>query len=142
MVRLAWCMVAISVLLVPCGCNSSSTSPHKENTFPVSGTVTLDGEPLADGEIHFLSPQMGTLDIVKIAAGKFQGEAKAGDRRVEIRAYKDEERKPTEGEPTMPGADEASRVNYLPARYNSQSELKAPVTEAGPNEFTFELTSD
>ena len=31
---------------------------------------------------------------------------------------------------------------YLPARYNRQSELTADVTEEGPNRFTFNLSSE
>ena len=33
------------------------------------------------------------------------------------------------------------KENYLPAKYNRQSELKADVQESGPNELTFELSS-
>lgn len=35
-----------------CGC-SGSKGPH---TVPVSGTVTLDGQPLAGAEVHFVGP--------------------------------------------------------------------------------------
>jgi hypothetical protein len=40
-------------------------------------------------------------------------------------------------EPTETQATEES----LPERYNAQSELTADVTEAGPNDFTFPITS-
>jgi hypothetical protein len=140
MVRQIWCFCLVALFLVPCACNSSS-SPHVQETYPVSGSVTLDGEPLADGEINFLTPQEGTLDIVHITNGKFQGQAKAGSRRVEIKAFREE--KPAEqGELSMPGADEPTRINYIPSRYNTESTLTAEVTEAGPNEFTFELKSE
>ena len=122
--------------LVACACTPSS-SPHKEDTYPVRGTVTLDGAPLADGEIQFITRETAALDVLPIKGGKFEGQAKAGQRRVEIKAYREEQVVP------MPGADpQPTRVNYLPAKYNTQSELTEQVTADGPNEFTFELVSE
>jgi hypothetical protein len=37
--------------------------------------------------------------------------------------------------------DEAVTEESLPARYNAQTELKADVTDGGPNEFNFPMTS-
>jgi hypothetical protein len=139
MMRQVWCLCVVALFLLPCGCTSSS-SPHKEKTYPVSGTVTFDGEPLADGEINFLGPELGLLDVAHITNGKFEGVAKAGNRRVEIKAFK--EKAPEAGAPTMPGADQPTQVNYIPSCYNTDSKLTAQVTEQGPNQFKFDLTSD
>ena len=139
MIRKMWCLCLVLVCPVICACTPSS--PHQEKTHPVSGTVTLDGQPLADGEIHFISKAEGTLDIVPIQGGKFEGQAKAGKRRVEISAYREEQPAAGAGEPTMPGADAPTRVNYIPPQYNIESELTEEVTPDGPNQFTFELVS-
>jgi hypothetical protein len=98
----------------------------------------MDDQPLADGEIHFRSVAEGTVDIVPIQGGKFEGQAKAGKRRVEIHSFE-------EGEPMapFPGAEpEPTRVDIIPARYGSLSEMEEEVTPEGPNQFTFELVSD
>jgi len=140
MVRQCWCFCLVVLCFAPCGCQPSS--PHKEETYPVSGTVTLDGEPLAEGDIHFITKETASLDVLPIQGGRFEGQAKAGKRRVEIKAYRTEKPAETSGQPTMPGADQPTRVNYIPARYNTESTLTADVTETGPNQFTFELESD
>ena len=136
MIRKMWCLCLVFVCPVICAC--TPPSPHQEETYPVSGTVTMDGQPLADGEIHFITRAEGALDIVPIQGGKFEGQAKAGKRRVEIHSFR-------EGEPMapFPGADpEPTREDIIPARYASLSELEADVTTDGPNQYTFELVSD
>ena len=52
--------------------------------FPVSGTVTLDGQPLAEGVIYFKTIEKGSSEPCDIHGGDFKGQAEAGDRRVEI----------------------------------------------------------
>jgi hypothetical protein len=44
----------------------------------------------------------------------------------------------------MPGIEFTEKVptETLPARYNAETTLTATVSADGPNEFTFELTSD
>lgn len=117
------------------GCSGSTTAP----TYPVTGTVTLDGKPLEKGEIYFLTPAKGEVDIVAIKDGKFEGQAKAGARRVEIHAYKIV---PAHEAASMPGYTvPESRENYLPAQYNTESTLTAEVKADGENQFDFQLQS-
>lgn len=106
---------------------------------PVSGTVTLDGSPLAEGAILFLSPELGLIDRVPILDGRFQGLAAAGKRRVEFSVVKE---MPFTGVP-MPGipAPKTVPTQILPARYHAESTLSADVVPAGPNAFSFELRS-
>ncbi len=116
------------------GCNGDAAA---EPTYPVQGTVTLDGAPLDEGEIYFISPATGQVDILPIRNGRFQGEASAGTRNVQIMAYRETMQAP------MPGEDpEPSLENYLPARYHAESILEAEVQPGGDNQFTFELESD
>src|SRR5437763_138390 len=102
---------------------------------PVSGTVTLDGEPMSDGIIYFKTIAEGSVDQMDIKDGKFAGQVEVGDRRVEICRY-------GLGPPIKMGNGEIpNKIETLPARYNQESELKATVTERGANEFTFEVKS-
>lgn len=105
----------------------------------MSGTVTLDSDPLEDGAILFLSPELGLIDRVPIEEGRFQGVAAAGKRRVEFAVIRE---MPFTGTP-MPGIPSPKTVptQILPARYHADSTLEVDVVPDGPNEFSFELKS-
>src|SRR5262245_45567977 len=84
MKRAAWCWFAGGLLL--CGCAGSEVSS--------SGTVTLDGKPLADGDIRFI-PIEGTSGPdagAEIKDGKynaFQTGLAGGKYRVSIAGHKE-----------------------------------------------------
>jgi predicted small lipoprotein YifL len=102
---------------------------------PVSGTVTLDSKPMPDGIIYFKTIAEGSVDQMDIKDGKFAGKVEVGDRRVEICRY-------GLGPPIKMGNGEIpNKIETLPARYNEASELKATVSQRGPNEFTFDVKS-
>jgi hypothetical protein len=106
--------------------------------------VTLDGKPLTDGVIRFLSASGADALIVggAINGGRFEIRAEKGawpgKYRVEIRASRKTGKKIRERGMPEP-VDEL--VQYLHARYNNESELTAEVTAAGPNRFEFPLSS-
>lgn len=129
MVRLLPLMVAVFILA---GCGGPAAPPQVQ----VKGTVTLDQKPLKEGEITFSTPGKSP-ETLPINNGEFQGMVQVGEKRVEIAAYKD-----APPPPPMEGVTfEPSKINYLPARYHSDSTLKASVTAQGPNEFKFEVKS-
>jgi len=105
----------------------------------VKGTVTLDGAPVPEGDIIFLdagnqlAPYAG-----KIQDGRFEFQSTEGKKRVEIRASRME--KLPEGQTGAMGETEAP-VDYIPQRYNLDSELTAEVTPDGEGEFDFPLVS-
>src|SRR5438093_8372933 len=102
---------------------------------PVGGTVTLDGKPMPDGMIYFKTIVEGSVDQMEIKDGKFSGKVEVGDRRVEICRY-------GLGPPIKMGNGEIpNKIETLPARYNEASELKATVSQPGPNEFSFDVKS-
>lgn len=128
------CAIGLLVLL---GCG------HGERV-PAEGTVTLDGQPLESGCIQFrpLAGTKGPTAGADVIDGKFivptRGASFAGMFRVEITSARLTGRKV----PSPMGSgmiDE--REQFLPARYNSESQLQAEVTAAGPNHFVFALTS-
>jgi len=129
-------LLSLAVLLAGCG-----GSPR----LAVTGTVTLDGTPLKEGYIQFrpLPGTPGPTAGAEIVDGRFSiAEEKgtfAGTFRVEITAMRD-----TGGTvmDDMTGKNLPAHEQYLPAQYNSQSELTAEVTTTGPNQFEFRLDTE
>ena len=112
----------------------------------IEGTVTLDGTPLPSGNI-ILTPQTDTASPTAggpITDGKFSiaatGGVLPGRFSVEITSYRQSASK--QKIRTING-DIFDYVGeqIIPARYSSQSELRAEVKPDGPNQFIFELTS-
>ncbi|WDI39740.1 hypothetical protein [Bremerella sp. P1] len=127
--RFSLCFLLVGLLL-SLGCTAQSNEPQR---LPVSGSVSLDGKPLDKGVIYFKTVSKGSVDALDIVAGKFSGEVEPGERRVEISAF----RTASGGTPGM----DAGEVNYIPAKYNNKSTLKANVTQGQANEFDFAVTS-
>ncbi|MEQ9066707.1 hypothetical protein [Gimesia chilikensis] len=118
------------------GCGGGESGP---TNYPVSGKVTVDGEPLAEGDIIFRDAEgKATSGAGKIEEGTFSFETVAGKKAVVITATREIPGKTVAGgapgEPAVPAVEQ-----YLPAEYNEKTTLEAEVSESGPNEFTFEL---
>jgi hypothetical protein len=134
----SWAFVSGFCLLMLLGCSPAGKRQALE------GTVTLDGKPLAEGSILFV-PHTGTKGPTSggdIAQGRFSiapgGGTFSGTFRVEITAIRSTGKKmmdPRAGKLTE------ETVQFIPARYNRQSELTAEVKSDGPNRFTFDLKS-
>ena len=115
------------------GCQSGK--PGEPKKYPVSGTVTLDGQPVNEnGLIYFKTVATGTIDGFEIKAGKFSGRTEPGERRVEIEVFQVTVK-------DFNGMKGESRDSLIPASYNTDSKLTATINPAGPNEFKFELKS-
>lgn len=134
MYRVAW--TSLVMCCFGLGCNGGSDAPP---TFPVSGTVTFDGAPVESGDIHFESDVKGEApDSGSIVNGKYSLKAKEGKKKVKITASRAVPGKTTKG---AMGEDIVVKEDYIPAKYNTNSEL-AETVEAVPNSFDFELKSD
>jgi hypothetical protein len=107
----------------------------------VSGTVTLDDQPLPDATVKFHPMRKGAPSAaVTDSTGKYtlqftreKAGAVVGDHRVEITTFREEN---PDSEP--PTARVAEKV---PMKYNVQTELTAKV-EDGTNTRDFALKSD
>jgi hypothetical protein len=123
------------------GCAGGDDLPREA----ISGTVTLDGQPLADGVIQF-TPAGGSGQVsggTQIQGGKYsiareQGLV-PGSYNVAINAATKSERT----KPAQVGAGRAAELpkELIPAKYNSATELKAEVKKGGPHDFSFTLQS-
>lgn len=117
-------VAALTVILTGC---------DKPSTFEVTGTVTLDGQPLSGGRITLVaSDGLSTTAAGDVEGGTFRLSSTPGAKIVKI-------------EKTIimnPESDAPYLGQAVPRRYNSETTLKLDVTSDGPNHFEFSLTSD
>lgn len=124
-----WTAVAAAVLAVG-GCDSAP------KLYEVTGAVTIDGQPVPDGDIIFLPADTGAApEPDKVVDGRYTVRARAGFKKVSVSASK-----------IIPGGargggNEPVPEEYIPERYNSRTELTAEVTPDGANVFDFTLTT-
>ena len=107
----------------------------------VSGQVTLDGQPVDGGEIRFL-PNVGMPAWGEIVKGRYAIPAATGPSlgtaRVEVRSSRKTGKRFPAIPPAPPNAMIEETVEAIPARYNSQSELKAEIRPC-ENQVNFDL---
>jgi hypothetical protein len=121
--------------LVGCG-RSTRTS--------VTGKVTFDGQPLETGQIVFEPKTAGRLGIAQVSQGDYAMPAEHGPTTgsyvVRITANRATGRKVKAGrEPNAAATDQF--VQFIPARYNDQSELTTDIGDEAKVVRDFELTS-
>ncbi len=112
-----------------CGCGGKPPGPEK---FTVTGAVTLDGQPVADGNISFDSAD-GKSGAGAIKNGRYTAEVPAGKKTVRIHAPKATGQKGQYGEDVV--------EELIPRQYNADSKESIEVKSAGENKFDFKLVS-
>lgn len=143
---------ALSVMLAICpGCGQKSTGPK---TYPVTGIVTLKGEPVSGATVTFhgadgKSTAVGNTDAAgryTLTAGPAGKGALAGKYQVAIVKFKAAEPAPAAkaGEYVPPDPNQPpppAPENLLPAKYADPktSALTAEVQTSGPSNFDFKL---
>lgn len=120
----------LACCLLGCGRTTGPT------THAVSGTVTLDGKPLATGDVIFYPETENKPAVMgKLKEGHYAFRIAAGRHRVSIQSVGGEPRVLAAGMPPV-------FKPLVPARYNQATKLTADVTAAATNRFDFDLTSD
>lgn len=144
-------VLTIGVLALIAGC--APTGPDRPKTYPVTGTVTYKGEPVADANLNFQHVDGSAYSLAKTdASGKYElttfeaGDgAVPGEYKVSISKFEAVASTGTENEdeytPPEDAGDPAPSKSLLPDKYRDPeaSGLTATITE-GPNSFDFELT--
>lgn len=121
--RFLCCALMCALLLMGSGCSQPT----------VSGTVTFDGQPVSEGHIAFV-PESGTGQGggANIVNGAYTLQTAPGKYKVEINASRMTPLPP--GQTGMDGATSEVRP-YIPARYNTQTELRTDVPAKGKVDF-------
>lgn len=127
------------------GCGGGGDELPREE---IIGSVALDGTPLASGTITFMPEDPGSTGTqagAAIAGGAFKVRREEGPvpgtYRVSISSTEEVAPKAGKG-PALPGDGDAPLIRErIPARYNSQTTLKATVEKGGKNVFDFSISS-
>jgi hypothetical protein len=125
------------------GCGQQTDGPLRE---AVSGSVSLDGQPLPDGLIQLIptSAREGTVSGAVVKDGKFSIERQKGLAPGEYRVVINsggrggDVPKPLEEAPGLLDASNTPK-DLIPPQYNTNSTLKAEVKASAPNTFDFSL---
>jgi hypothetical protein len=130
--------VGVLACLLGAGCGGKTA-----DRAGVSGKVTFDGQPVAAGQVVFEPQGAGRMGIAQIVDGAYtmppeQGPT-AGEYVVRITANRPTGAKAAAGR----GSDEQVDVyeQFIPAKYNDQTELKAQVGNEAAVVQDFALTS-
>lgn len=151
------CVAAVILLLSGCGGGSDKWISDREPTYPSSGVVTINGQPVGDAQVTFRPFGTGPAAFARTNA----------DGRFALRTYTDEDgaaageyavtvEKRAANESPAPASDpqelfrkmeqgQTSSLpqsrSLLPAQYADakSSGLRFTVTPDGPNQFTIEL---
>lgn len=122
------CWVSFALLTLGCG-------PSGPKTYQVGGTVTFDGEPIPEGYITFSPEPRGETPVAsKIVSGKYSLYATEGKKKISIQASR------FIG-PDNPIMGLRAKEQYIPERYNLETELHETVSADGENQFDFVLTA-
>jgi hypothetical protein len=115
-----------------------------DNRSEVSGTVKLNGKPVAEGAINFIPVEgnKGAGTGATITDGKYHiprsAGVAAGKNRVELRAFRNTGRKVQDPTGT-PGTLADERVMAFPPQFNDQSTLVRDV-KSGSDTVDFDIT--
>jgi hypothetical protein len=134
-IAIALCAL-VPVFLWTAGCNRAA----RLALHPVSGTVTLDGEPVAEGFIEFRALSGDTRGFAgPVKNGAYAAKTFAAPMTVSITAFREVPGKFMQAAPDMP--KQPATEQYIPARYNAATELKADIPAGGNRRLDFELKS-
>ncbi len=141
--------VVLGVVLLVVGCGPA-VDPNRPKTYPVTGTVTYNGQPVSDAMVTFIGGERGAIGRTN-ESGQIQmttfdaGDgALPGTYKVMISKTVLEGVPAEMGEGTSPDEEPAmgEQKDLLPPKYKDPNEsgLTAEVGEGSKNEFHFELT--
>lgn len=132
MKRVNWYALGLLICAPICGCGDSQAN--------VTGTITMDGQPVPSGSITFVKAEGGQVrEGAVIKDGGFQAKLPPGKYKIELSGQK------VVGKRTQKGFDGKDEVIELteplfPERYNTKTELSEDI-KSGANTVKLDLKS-
>jgi hypothetical protein len=137
-------LLLLLLLSILSGCNNN----NPQGRVTVRGEVTLNGQPLAQGDVSFTSLP-GTTPMVStgspIKDGRFSISAEHGlipDQEYLVQFRSIEEIPGTRKESDDPMETKVETRNIIPPKYGTESKETVTATKKSPNEFRFELIGE
>lgn len=134
-------MTAATLALIVVGCNSQGAGRAS-----VSGKVTFDGQPVGTGQIVFEPAGSGRLGIAQIVNGAYAMPAEQGPTSGSyiVRITADRPTGKTAKGPASSGEQTSTEVyeQYIPLKYNEQSELRIEIGADGTLAHDFDLKAE
>ncbi|MDY3554259.1 hypothetical protein R5W24_003378 [Gemmata sp. JC717] len=133
-------MRGAAVLTLVCflfsGCGSSEPKKYR-----VAGTVKYKGEPLKAGTVTFRSPDRAHSAVGTIAEGRYDIPAVSGlpAGQYQVTVCSPDPKAPVRPADEGPGDYSNPAKEYLPAKYNTHTELSAEIKAEAGNEISFDL---
>jgi hypothetical protein len=124
-------LVAISLCLFGCG--------STDGRLPVSGTITLKGQPVTEGTINFQSKEGGIMSGGVIKDGKYAVAAEQGLQPGKYIVRISVAKPGTVAAEPVPGESGPPAEELVPPEYNAQSTLEFEAKEGIKNEFNFDV---
>jgi hypothetical protein len=131
-------------MVIGCAGGGGDDKPRE----PVSGTVSMDGQPLPAGVILF-APAGGAGESLASATGKIENGQFSiprdqgpvpGKYKVTI-SHTDEPEGRVKIELKKPGKKTSGPKELIPAKYNAQTTLSAEIPKGGKSDLNFPLES-
>jgi hypothetical protein len=132
MKRVTWCAPGLFVCAILSGCGESQGN--------VTGTVTMDGQPVSSGSITFVKAEGGQVrEGAVIKDGGFQAKLPPGKYKIELSGQKAVGKRTQKG---FDGKDEVLEITepLFPDRYNTKTELSEDI-KSGSNTLKLDLKS-
>jgi len=136
------CLAALGLAIVIIG-SSGCRRPPGLDVHPVSGKVTVDGAPLAEGWITFRSLEGDSRGFAgRVTKGGYRAEAFAGRTSVAVAASRAAAGEFVSGSPDA--EPQPKTEQFIPRRYNEETVLEADIPVGGIRglDFTITLTPD
>ncbi len=126
----------LSLFVVGCCLVVGCADPGPPTKY-VSGSVTLDGEPLEDAFVEFQPGDGSRGTTLMIAAGEFSGDVLVGNMTVRFFAMR-----PAKPDPRLsPLEMQNPRKNILPDRYGFDSTTQLDLTTEEGTGLSYQLDS-
>lgn len=132
--RRIWIVALMAWVTAACG-------PRALETVAVSGRVTYDGAPIANGSICFVNVDRRVApQVLTITEGRYRGRVVVGDKRLEVRGMRQGEVSESAATGPQDGGTPGLR-NFIPAAYNDASMLTHSLAGPGPIVIDLDLVA-
>ena len=132
------CLAVLGLAVVIISSSGCRRAPGLD-VHPVSGKVTVDGEPLADGWITFRAMEGDSRGFAgRVTKGGYRAEAFAGRVSVAVTASRAVPGEFVRGSPD--DEPQPKTEQFIPRRYNEETVLEADIPVGGIRGLDFALT--